>query len=170
MKAIKNLSELSGYIIEVQITMPDGDELVVPMRTLTHKEWFAIEREVPDPPRAPNELNYNKKKADGQYEMYFDREHPDYQRALREAAEERDYRRLLYALEHVPDDYQWQAAGAVDEDGEPLTGPVEIDGDTPEERLKVVRTLDVGVCANLLAALRRSGGFARVIERASSFQ
>lgn len=161
-RGVTSLNDLGSYIIEVRLELGD-DVLIVPMRTLTHKVWNKLGRDIPNPPRTPNELDFTKTEKDGMHPMYFNPYHPDFQKAAGEAEDRRAYSRLLEALETVPADYEWKSV-------EGRRGPIAIDGETRSARIDALAdTLDMAICMQLLNVLMVAGE-ATVASRARSFQ
>jgi hypothetical protein len=161
-RAVQNLSDLGPYIIEVRLELGD-DVLVLPMRTLTHKVWNKLGRDISNPPRTPNELDFTTTDKEGMHPMYFNPYHPDFQKASGEAEDRRAYSRLLEAFETVPADYEWKNV-------EGRRGPIAIDGETRSARIDTLAdTLDMVICMQLLNVLMVAGE-ATVASRARSFQ
>ncbi len=87
------LEDLQPLRVEVEIEQPGGDVLVVPLRLLTYARWNRIGREVKTPSPPMTGVDPTTKRP------LYDTNNPDYLSAVAEAGEERNYRRLLAALD-----------------------------------------------------------------------
>lgn len=87
---LKSFDELAPTNVNVIVTLPEGREVRVPLRTLTYWEIFQIEAKVP-PPVPP--VSHATKEG-----PVFDYKAPAYLQALQLADIERSYRRVLAAL------------------------------------------------------------------------
>lgn len=135
------LNDLAPVTVTVELERPDGQTVGVPLRLLTYSEWQRIGWEVPEP--APPVSGATREGP------VFNTSDPDYLRQRAEAQTERQYRRLLAALE------------------------IDIPGDTPAEQVAALRqTLDYGMARQLFAALGKLAGEGegRVAARADSFR
>jgi hypothetical protein len=89
-RLITSLSELRGQAVNVELELPDGEVVQIPIHTLTYAEWQRIEREVPQPPVPV---------LHGAKGSMPDRNDPEYQKAMSLWNEQVMYRRVLAALE-----------------------------------------------------------------------
>lgn len=87
---LTSFEELAPMNVNVIVTLPEGREVRIPLRTLTYWEIFQIEAKVP-PPTPP--VSHATK--DG---PVFNFKDPGYLQALQLADIERSYRRVLAAL------------------------------------------------------------------------
>ena len=119
---LKSLDELAPTNVNVIMTLPEGREVRVPLRTLTYWEIFQIEAKVP-PPVPP--VSHATKEG-----PVFDYKAPAYLQALQLADIERSYRRVLAALQ-VPEDERHLVPAALDAIGYPYWD----ESDNPAYRL-----------------------------------
>lgn len=138
-------SALGPVTIRAEIELPYGRKVTVPLVTLTYHEWVSVGLEVPDPaiPRTLVDKSGNK---------VPNRDDVGYQRAVQEAASDRNYRRLALAMEK---------AG------------ITIPGNTSAEKGRTLATtLDAGVAARLIMLLGDAalGGRGRLLDTADTFR
>lgn len=136
---VSSLADLSPRQVMVEIER-DQDVLTVPCRMLSYGEWQRLGYEVLDP--EPPFLAGPKGKI-------YDYNDPNYQRTVKQMADERTYRRLLAFVD------------------------IEIPGKTVEEKIEHLRDgLEFGVLNQLVTAMMRVAveGRARVEARAEAFQ
>lgn len=116
----KSLTDLEPLRVSAELELPGGDVLIVPLRLLTYAAWNRIGREVKNPSPPLSGVDANKRPI-------HDLNDPTYQNAIAEAGEERNYRRLLAALD------------------------IPIPGATVEDKVKALReTVDAGVMRKLM--------------------
>lgn len=96
------LEDLAPATVTIRIVTNYGRELELPVKMLTWHEWNMIGAEVVDP--SPDDMEagghkYWTRWNAGKNTKEFDPANPDYLKAKEDAKVQRNYRRLLYALE-----------------------------------------------------------------------
>lgn len=139
---VLSLDDLSTMQVNVEIELLNGDILAVPIKTLTYREWLEIGWEVPAPTPPISGVDASKRPV-------FNHNDPGYLANLERVNMERNYRRLLRALQ------------------------IPIPGNTVDEQLDALKSkLDGAICRQLLNAINETGmaGEARIAARAESFR
>jgi hypothetical protein len=142
-----SLSDLQPSTVVFDLEMPYGKTMAVRMGMLTLHEWNEIGWEVRDPNVKDFKTHYNpvtKEKEPNPQDQ-------EYQRLLTEAAEDRNYRRLVLA---------WEKGGNVIEGA-----------DAKEKVANLKKQGDAGILSALLLELQKAvfQGRARIRQRADSF-
>ncbi len=91
-RVLTSLAELGTRRFDVELELTDGEILVIPMHTLSFRQWNEAAMEVKDPP--PPVMG-----ADNNGAPIFDTKNPDYQLALTEASNKRSWHRLLASMD-----------------------------------------------------------------------
>jgi hypothetical protein len=92
-RLIASFADLAPVTILAEITMPDDDVLLVPMRELRYSEFARLGLEVPAPTPPMMGIDPTTKRP------LYDYSNPDYQRQLTEANIRRGYRRLIEMID-----------------------------------------------------------------------
>lgn len=139
------IAQAAPVIVTVEVELPYGRTLNVPIGTLSYGEWLGVEAELPEPP-VPRTL------AGAGGVKLPNRDDVDFRQKLAAVSEERAYRRLALALEK---------------------GGTKLLGDTPGEKAQTIKTeLDAGVSNALLIFLASAamGGKATAEAAADTFR
>lgn len=140
-----SLKDLGAEVVDVSIETAYGRTITLPLRLMTWHEWSSIGEAVRDPAIPNDRRDSNGNAQPNPYSM-------KYQAELAEAREERQYRRLAFALKG---------------------GGNDIPGETLEEQAEAIReVIEVGIATALILLLGKmaSEGQARILTRADSFQ
>lgn len=124
------LADLKPTPVVMQVVMPYGRIVKVPIMPLTWHEWNTIGAQVLDPLKGNTE--YWTKRNPVTKEKEFDPENVAYHQALDEANSQRGYRRLLVALEK---------------------GGNIIEGNTLDEQIENLKGMEVGLAVALMNKL-----------------
>lgn len=143
------LADLKPEPVVMQVMMPYGRVVKVPIVPLTWHEWNTVGAQVLDPLKG--NTDYWTKRNPATKEKEFDPENVAYLQALDEANSQRGYRRLLVALEK---------AGNI------------IEGNTLDEQIENLKAMEVGIAVALINKLGDISmrGRASVFALAESFR